>query len=88
MFSTDWITESVGDMFGNKSVNVIQEGKTYEGYFHKFTDCGKAIVERFDGVVYEVSADSVVFTDRDCDCVDERDIIFKHVKNLYDKLRR
>ena len=66
MFSTDWITESVGDMFGNKSVNVIQEGKTYEGYFHKFTDCGKAIVERFDGVVYEVSADSVVFTDRDC----------------------
>ena len=32
--------------------------------------------------------DMVVQIDRDCDCVDERDIIFKHVKNLYDKLRR
>ncbi len=32
--------------------------------------------------------DMVVQIDRDCDCVDERDIIFKHVKNLYDRLRR
>lgn len=32
--------------------------------------------------------DMVVQIDRDCDCVDERDIIFKHVKNLYDKLRK
>ena len=32
--------------------------------------------------------DMVVQIDRDCDCVDKRDIIFKHVKNLYDKLRR
>ena len=32
--------------------------------------------------------DMVVQIDRDCDCVDERYIIFKHVKNLYDRLRR
>ena len=65
-FSTDWITESFGDMYGNSSVEVIQEGKTYEGYFHRFTDEGKAIVERLDGKVYEVCSDSIVFTDRDC----------------------
>lgn len=65
-FSTDWITESVCDMCGNRSVDVIQEGKSYEGYFHRFTDGGKGIVERLDGKVYEVSADSIVFTDRDC----------------------
>lgn len=65
-FSTDWITESVCDINGNRSVDVIQEGKTFDGYFHKFTSGGRAIVERFDGKVYEVSADSIVFTDRDC----------------------
>lgn len=64
-FSTDWITESVGDMYGNRSVEVIQEGKTYDGYFHRFTDGGKGIVERLDGKVYEVRSDSIVFNDRD-----------------------
>ena len=65
-FSTDWITESVCNSIGERSINVIREGNTYEGYFHRFTDSGKGIVERFDGKVYEVSADSIVFTDRDC----------------------
>lgn len=65
-FSTDWITESVGDMYGNRSVVVTQKGKTYEGYFHRFTDGGKAIVERIDGKVYEVRSDSIAFTDRYC----------------------
>lgn len=53
-----------GDMYGNRSVEVIQEGKSYEGYFHRFTDGGKGIVERIDGKVYEVRADTIVFTDR------------------------
>ena len=65
-FSTECITESVGDMFGNRWGDVIQKGETFEGYFHKFTDDGKAIVERFDGSVYIAKAGSVVFTDRDC----------------------
>lgn len=64
-FSTDCITKSVSDIFGNRSVEVIQEGKSYEGYFHKFADGGKGIVERIDGKVYEVFSDSIVFTDRD-----------------------
>lgn len=65
-FYMDWTTESVRNISGEISVNVIREGKICEGYFHKFTDSGKGIVEHLNGEVCEVSADSIVFTDRDC----------------------